>query len=184
MLLLRVVADRQLRAVRRNTVVVVASRRESCGQDLRNPARNRNLLDPPVSVEEQVFAIGHPVGRLEPLRCNVNRAPVRGGHVDDFERAVQRGRSGGHRLCRLQLDVREHRFFHHVLIVAANADAHVKRLFQCDSRGPARQTEFALFIREPHRKVRAAFFNPQTLGCGKIGLDFARGGSFLFAVLQ
>ena len=44
--------------------------------------------------------------------------------------------------------------------------------------------EFPFFVREPHRKVRATFFNPQTLGRGNVGLDFVRGRALLLAVLQ
>ncbi len=132
-------------------MIVVASVRESRVQNLRSPTRHSNLLDPPVSVEDQILAVRHPVGRLESLWRNVNRAPVRGGDCDDFERTVQRGRFGnGCRLRRLQFDIGEHRLFHHLFIVAAHANAHVKRLFQRDTRGPARQMEFTLLIREPH----------------------------------
>src|SRR6267378_7733620 len=107
MLLLRVVADRQLRAVRRNTMVVVAARRESSIDDLWSSARYGNLLDPPVPVEEQVLAVGHPVGCLESLGGEVNRAPVRGSDRDDFQCAVESGRGSGRSLRRLQIDVRE-----------------------------------------------------------------------------
>src|SRR5260370_28628010 len=107
MVLLRVVADDQLRAVRRNSMVVVATPCESSINDLRSSACDSNLLDVPVPVKNQVLAVRHPVGRLEPPWSHVNRAPVRRGNGDDFERAVKRrsGPSGRH--YRVQIAVRE-----------------------------------------------------------------------------
>src|SRR5467141_2526377 len=186
MLLLRVVADHQLCAVRRNTVVVVAARRESRVDGLRSPARHRNPRDPPVSVEQQRLAMGPPVGRLEPPRRNVNRAPLRGCHRDNFQRAVERVRGSGNgcRLRRLQIDIREHRFLDDVFIVAAHADPHVKRLLQCDPQGSACQMKFAVFLREPQGEVRAALFYPQPRRRGNVGLDFVRDRALLLAILQ
>ena len=138
----------------------------------------------PVPVEEQAGAIRHPVGRLKPLRCNVNGAPVRGGHGNDFERTVERRRCGGRRLCSLQIYIREHRCFHHVFIVAAHAYPHVKRRFQSDPRGSARQIKFTFFVRQPQGEVRAAFFNPQPRRRGNIGLYFVGGRALLLAILQ
>src|SRR5205823_5037191 len=50
MILLRIVADPQLRAIRRNQMVVVAARRESSVENLGRAPRRRNFLDAAVSV--------------------------------------------------------------------------------------------------------------------------------------
>ena len=161
MVLLRIVADAELRAIGRNQVIVVAARGESGVEHLRRAPSHRNFLDAAIAIEEQVLAIRHPVGRLEALRSDVNDAAVCRIDRDHFKRAVEGGgcacvrcgavtrRARRFGSC-VDAHVREHRFLDDVRVVAAHADADVKRFLQRDARRAAGELELPVFVRQPH----------------------------------
>ena len=95
MICLRVVANRQLSSVRRDSVVVVQSIGET-GIDGRGLVAARSeALDVALTIEQEIAAVASPIGSLESSFGDVDNAPVggRGGNSNGLERAIE------NRLC-------------------------------------------------------------------------------------
>ena len=117
--------------------------------------------------------------RMWPLLLNRNAVPSRvqlgaskrsGRYIDDmavgrrdgdgFESAVKLGLSGW-RVRRGQLDFREYRLLHHILVVSANADANIKRSLKRRPDRRAGHFEVATRARQPQVNIVAALDQAQ-----------------------
>src|ERR1035438_4925464 len=89
-------------------------------------------------------AVMRPVGRFESSWRKIGDAAVGRINGDRFERAVESrlASCGGSRLS--QLDVREHGFFHHILVVGTYAEPDVERALQRNAQPTARHSWFAV----------------------------------------
>src|SRR5437879_12678410 len=86
---MRIVADRKLRGIGRDPMIVVKTSRKA-GIDLyRRASANRNVLEVAVAIEQEFFAIPSPVGRFETPSIKIGHAPVCRIDIDRLQRAVK-----------------------------------------------------------------------------------------------
>src|ERR1035441_8078223 len=112
----------------------------------------RNLEDVAATIEDQAQVVLAPVRRLKPATFGINKFAARVvAGCDGLQRTEQYGCSCGGRCELLQLNVGEGCLFNCVLIVRAEADAHIKRAVEMELDGRAyRMQGFAC-----HRYVRS-----------------------------
>src|SRR5262245_7017655 len=178
-LLLRLIADDELRAVGRDAVVVVAASGEAGVERLRFAAADRQLVDKPALVEQNVFSVARPVGRFEVYAFGVDHAAILGRNRNGLQRAFD------DRLrALLDLDVREKSLLDDVVVVRADAEADIERLGQLDPERAARRLQRLPFAGDGHEDVIAALLDLNAARRLHVRLNLARRAALYFTVLQ
>src|SRR5262245_24945391 len=178
-LLLRLIADDELRAVGRDAVVVVAAYGKAGVDRLRFAAADRQLVDAPALVEQKVFSVARPVGRFEGRAVGVDNAAIFGRNRNGLQRAFE------NRLrALLDLDVRKKSLLDDVVVVRADAEADIERLGQFDPERAARRLQRFVFAGDRHEDVIAAFLDLNAARRLHVRLNLARRAALYFSVLQ
>ena len=93
----------------------------------------------------------------------VDHAPVRGGNADDFKRA-SRSDDVGWSDNRREADIRKNRLLDGIVIVSTNTEADIKWFLKMDAERAAGRLQFLPGLRNGHRNIIAALFEPHFAG--------------------
>src|SRR5262249_52894089 len=84
-----VVADRKLSRIGRDAVIVIQMCRRACVEDFRIAARDRELLQVSIAVENEVRTVARPVRGFEAALCEIDDLAISHTGGDGFNRAEE-----------------------------------------------------------------------------------------------